>query len=162
MDDMKALSIIQPWASAIAECLKRFETRSWSTSYRGPILICASKQWRDQEALTHYDLWRKARDIYGSSDPRVRRFGSRPPVGSAVALADLVACRPTTEPFRWPDDDARRLEMYFGDWSPGRFAWQFENVISIDPIPIKGQLRLFDPTCEVIDRVRDQLRGVFA
>lgn len=33
---MKAISLWQPWASAIAVGAKRVETRSWATKYRGP------------------------------------------------------------------------------------------------------------------------------
>jgi activating signal cointegrator 1 len=40
---MKALSLTQPWASLVAWEAKRFETRSWTTTYRGPIAIHASK-----------------------------------------------------------------------------------------------------------------------
>ena len=40
---MKAISIHQPWASLIAFGEKRFETRSWKTDYRGPLLIHASR-----------------------------------------------------------------------------------------------------------------------
>jgi len=39
---MKAISIQQPWATLIAYGEKRIEWRSWSTSYRGELLICAS------------------------------------------------------------------------------------------------------------------------
>uniref|UniRef100_A0A6M3J354 ASCH domain-containing protein n=1 Tax=viral metagenome TaxID=1070528 RepID=A0A6M3J354_9ZZZZ len=36
---MKAISLWQPWASAMALGWKKIETRSWGTSYRGPPLI---------------------------------------------------------------------------------------------------------------------------
>ena len=36
---MKALTIIQPWATLIASGHKVNETRSWKTNYRGEILI---------------------------------------------------------------------------------------------------------------------------
>lgn len=39
---MKCISIRQPWAYAIIYCGKNIENRSWSTSYRGPLLIHAS------------------------------------------------------------------------------------------------------------------------
>ncbi len=41
---MKAISIREPWASMIREGIKSIETRTWYTSYRGPLLICASKR----------------------------------------------------------------------------------------------------------------------
>ena len=40
---MKALTITQPWATLIAIGAKRFETRGWSTPYRGPLAIHAGK-----------------------------------------------------------------------------------------------------------------------
>jgi hypothetical protein len=40
---MKCLSVRQPWAGMIARGEKTIETRTWSTSYRGPLLIAASK-----------------------------------------------------------------------------------------------------------------------
>ena len=40
---MKALSVKQPWAHRIIKGLKNIEYRSWSTDYRGPLLICSSK-----------------------------------------------------------------------------------------------------------------------
>jgi len=40
---MKALSLWQPWASLVALRVKTIETRSWSTSYRGPLAIHAAK-----------------------------------------------------------------------------------------------------------------------
>lgn len=40
---MKALTVRQPWASLIAGGTKTIETRSWPTSYRGPLAIHAGK-----------------------------------------------------------------------------------------------------------------------
>jgi hypothetical protein len=40
---MKALSIRQPWVWAILNAGKTIENRVWSTNYRGPVLIHASK-----------------------------------------------------------------------------------------------------------------------
>lgn len=45
---MKALSLRQPWASLVALGVKTVETRSWSTSYRGPLAIHA--------ATRHFDI----------------------------------------------------------------------------------------------------------
>ena len=40
---MKAISLLQPWASLVVMGAKTIETRGWGTKYRGPILIHASK-----------------------------------------------------------------------------------------------------------------------
>ena len=41
---MKAITLWDPWASAMALELKRNETRGWSTPYRGPLAIHAAKR----------------------------------------------------------------------------------------------------------------------
>lgn len=41
---MKAISIKNPWATLILQEKKKIEYRTWQTSYRGPLLICASKK----------------------------------------------------------------------------------------------------------------------
>jgi hypothetical protein len=39
---IKALSVKEPWAGMIRSGKKTIETRTWKTSYRGNLLICAS------------------------------------------------------------------------------------------------------------------------
>ena len=39
-----AISLHQPWATLIARGHKEYETRSWYTNYRGPLLICAAQK----------------------------------------------------------------------------------------------------------------------
>lgn len=41
---MKAITLWQPWATAMAMGVKRIETRSWFTRHRGDLLICAAKR----------------------------------------------------------------------------------------------------------------------
>ena len=40
---MKVLTLTQPWATLVAIGAKHIETRSWATSYRGPLAIHAGK-----------------------------------------------------------------------------------------------------------------------
>ncbi len=39
---MEYLSLHQPWATLLLLGAKRYETRSWRTDYRGPLLIHTS------------------------------------------------------------------------------------------------------------------------
>lgn len=41
---IKCLSVRQPWANLIAQGKKTIETRTWSTTYRGPLLIVSSRK----------------------------------------------------------------------------------------------------------------------
>ena len=40
---MKVITLKQPWATLVAEGLRKYEFRSWEYSYRGEILIHAGK-----------------------------------------------------------------------------------------------------------------------
>lgn len=53
---MKVLSLTEPCATLIRENIKKVETRSWKTSYRGELYIHASstkipKEWRKDKEL---------------------------------------------------------------------------------------------------------------
>jgi len=102
---MKALSIKQPWANLIAAGRKTIETRTWATDYRGEILIVSSKT------------------------PKLE------PAGYALAIAQLVDCRPMTK----HDEAAACCPIY-----PKAYSWVFKNVRRIKPFPVKGQLGIYD------------------
>ncbi len=78
---MKALTIQQPWASLIIIGVKRFEYRSWKTSYRGPLLIHAGKHKPTQDDLEEAADWCKRLRV----DPPVEY-----PRGGYIGLVDLV------------------------------------------------------------------------
>jgi hypothetical protein len=89
---MKALTLTQPWATLVAIGAKRIETRSWSTSYRGPLAIHAAKgfPW-DARDFTYAKM---VRDLVG---PHFNSSESGPldkqlPRGSVIATCNLVAC----------------------------------------------------------------------
>lgn len=51
---MKVITLKQPWATLVAEGLKKYEFRSWKYSYRGEILIHAGKG-VDKEAMKKFE-----------------------------------------------------------------------------------------------------------
>lgn len=51
---MKAITLKQPWATLVAEGLKKYEFRSWKYNYRGEILIHAGAG-VDKEAMKKYE-----------------------------------------------------------------------------------------------------------
>ncbi|KQO04623.1 hypothetical protein ASF12_13925 [Paenibacillus sp. Leaf72] len=59
---MKAITIIQPWATLIAIGAKQYETRGWSTKHRGALAIHAGSQKSIlvgmRKAVTHGSLQR--------------------------------------------------------------------------------------------------------
>ncbi len=100
-----AISVRQPWASLIAEGKKTIETRTRRTLYRGPLLIVASA--------------------------RPKGLG---PVGCAMAMVDVVDCRPMTA----ADEPAACCPVYKGAW-----AWVLANVRPVPPTAVKGRLGVY-------------------
>ena len=127
---VKALTLIQPWATLIAEGWKGYETRSWQTSYRGMVLIHAGAK-VDRGYLARTEIQRLVGNV-------------KIPTSSFIAVATLVGCLHTE------DVAPGLMERRFGDFSPGRFAWELEDVRCFrHPIPAKGMLGLWTPQSPV-------------
>lgn len=145
---MKTLSVLQPWASLIATGAKKIETRSWSTKYRGPLAIHASKKWTlEQSSLLSYwhmqgglaPLVGKPLDLKFETWPMIKE--EHLPRGFVIATCELVDCVPSGD----MTQKQIEIERHFGDFTPGRFAWFLENVkVLAEPIPAKGALSLWE------------------
>jgi hypothetical protein len=143
---MKALTIIQPWASLIVLGEKRIETRSWRTKYRGPILIHAGKS-------VDHDIC-KTNPFSAALVDHGIIFKQDMPIGSIIAKCNLIDCLRIThedgiEAQLENDFIVEANEYCFGDYSPGRFAWILDNVEPLkEPIPAKGKLSLWEFDCK--------------
>ena len=163
---MKALTVLQPWASLIAIGAKRFETRSWETWYRGPLAIHASKK-DGASLLSHEELNAMLEALKGSRyevahDWFGEGFDYDFPYGAVVATADLVDCLKVENVWVSPGGGAQSFmdvfagsgdkrvsirgdELLFGDFSHGRIAWVLENVKMLDvPAPARGRQGLWN------------------
>jgi hypothetical protein len=110
-----ALSLKQPWANLIRDGCKTIETRTWSTSFRGELLLCASKM------------------------PQIE------PCGCAVCLVEVIDCRPMRrQDWRaaciaptlcWKGEPRRPARPVFG--------WHLTNIRPVPPIPVRGRLQIF-------------------
>lgn len=132
---IKALSLWQPWASLIADGHKKFETRSWGTNYRGDILICCSQ--KDTKQLREHA---KLIDQFWGLGKNYTEY-SFALCGKGIAIATLTDCIKMTPEFI---NQQTEKEKDLGDWSVGRYAWQFSNVRRITPILVKGKQGLFE------------------
>ncbi|MDE2096721.1 MAG: ASCH domain-containing protein [Patescibacteria group bacterium] len=169
---MKALSLVQPWASLVALGCKRIETRSWATRYRGEIAIHASKRWtRDERDLCSEEPF--ARALYlGMNVPSASVVVARMPLGAIVVVAHLIDVLPTDDlvfsagqlrSLEYDPDDGYfpvgLHEADFGNYQPGRFAWLLSDVRRLpEPIPCKGALNLWEVPPDVEARIREALR----
>lgn len=140
---MKALTIWQPWASLLACGAKQFETRSWATSYRGPIAIhAAKKDVSDVLRILPAPLALKMKKAVGAEWKEL-------PTGAVIATAELVnvwsiAYHPGTYIPQLGDYLVPGKERDFGDWTLGRYAWEFSDMKLITPVPAKGKQGLWN------------------
>jgi activating signal cointegrator 1 len=137
---MKALSLWEPHATAIAVGLKPWETRGWFLDYRGPLAIHASKQLFKEK---DWD-W----NWYCEVKKRLSLAGvplGHLSYGKIVCIVDVVDCVPTAKVRELAERD-RKPEgtlLKFPDWffwgnfndrgedGKLRFAFKLENVRKI-------------------------------
>ncbi len=155
---MKVLTLTQPWATLVALGAKQYETRSWQTAYRGPLGIHAAKglAGMDSNQFQHLCNTPPFWDVLQHTEYAAGIVLSQLlPRGVIIAVCDLVACTHTDEVRTAISDQ----EWAFGDYSPGRFAWQLANVRRLpEPIPARGALSLwtFDhPALDALATVDD-------
>ncbi len=143
-DNMKAITVIQPWANLLAEGAKIYETRSWKTNYRGEILIHAGKKDPLFGICAMGDeAWENAciaLGIYGT----INRYEWLP-TGVIVGKATLTDCILITQEFAAKIKADSPAEYSFGDFTPGRYAWKMEWAAAFDePVRVNGKQGLWN------------------
>lgn len=158
---MKALTLWQPWADLAALGLKH-ETRSWGTSYRGPIAIHAALKdprpiMRELPTYVKNVMFNSLYAAYGIQSGVLDRL----PIGYIVGTGVLADCYKilnichaeqlqghlvTVEmQGRIRDIWITHEDYLFGDWTPGRYAWRLENMQKVTkPVPAKGAQGLWN------------------
>lgn len=137
---MKAISLWQPWASAIALGHKRIETRHWTTKWRGEIAIHASQRFGTAERA------------FASVERSLGRIPERIPLGAIVAIARIVDVRTTEDLIA---EGMGPIEKLYGNYEPGRFGWVLEDIRALaEPIGCKGRQGFFNLSAEVEAAVR--------
>lgn len=124
---MKILVVRQPWAWLLCHG-KNVENRSWSTRYRGPLLIQASARPDPDAAAIRADVR--------------ERFGIRIPDdlehGGIVGIATLVDC----------------VRAHSSAWfEPGNYGWVLREARPVPFLRSSGRLGLFDPSDEIRSHV---------
>lgn len=130
---MKALTICQKYAHLVAIGEKPIENRTWTTPYRGPLLIHAgrSRSWLDEDDLTRY--------------PDMA-------FGAIVAVASLANCVRLAQLPR----DLAAHEHANGPW-----CWILRDVQRLaTPIACRGAQGLWTPDPQIVAQVTAQLGRV--
>ena len=142
---MKAITIMQPFATLIAIRVKHYETRSWSTKYRGDLLIHAGKG-TDYLSLCYQEPFKSILKHYGYDECNL-------PMGKIIAKVTLKDCIQVKNsnicisPTAILEDDTiiKNHEFIFGDYTEGRYAWKLSDVKLLkNQISAKGQQRIWN------------------
>ena len=137
-----ALSLTQPWATLVALSLKRWETRSWSTRFRGRTLIHAAKgfpAWAKEQL--EYPVFRDALASFGIT------HAAQLPIGKIIGAVEIIGCEPT----RIVREHISQQERAFGDYDDGRFAFEMRNAVQFkEPIEARGSLGFWKVPPEIV------------
>lgn len=122
---MKVLSIKEPYASLISCGVKKIETRSWKTNYRGELYIHAS---------------------LGKSYPssKMLKFISHTKPGYILCKVKLVDCIYMTKEYVEQMKKDNPTEYLCGDYQEGRYAWVLEQIEPVEPFFVKGHLGIWN------------------
>lgn len=125
---MKALTLRQPWASLVALGVKTIETRSWSTRYRGRLLIHAGARPIGTGALYLGDGKTGWTNVTGEPIANGEQAMSGGidrllvcPLGAIVASCELVDVVPMV-------DGLVSGTGVTWDIEPGRYAWLLDDI----------------------------------
>jgi hypothetical protein len=138
---MKAISLIQPWASLIVMGVKKFETRSWKTEYRGNLLIHASSKLPTDFQKDKFTEGSYFKDYIADMELL--------PYGAVIGKVNLVGIYGTEDLISpqalFKDVLISEHEKAFGDYSQGRYAWALEEALLFKtPIPYRGALGIWE------------------
>ena len=148
---MRAITVQQPWASAIATGAKTVENRSWWTSYRGPLAIHAGTRWSDRggESPLIADWWGEQQ--WPGADQACHPLPHRElfPTGAIIAVAELVdvhpdagCCPPWGEATYLPHGKKRDVRVHH---------WVLEDIHQLAvPVDSIGRLGLWPVADDVV------------
>lgn len=129
---MKVLTIQEPYATFIMQGMKKIETRSWQTKYRGLIYIHAGKSKKLLKEITNPDILNLLKNINLN-------------YGNIICKANLIDCVPMTPKFISRIKNQNNNEYLLGKYKEKRYAWILDDIQTLDKkIPAKGKLNIWN------------------
>ena len=133
-ETIKALSWKEPYGTLML--YGKIETRVWKTSYRGLVLICASKKSYNLGEVFRISGGDLYRAIWNKIFPDKNKYSVNVSdnlfyCGKAFAIGELIDCRP----MRKEDEDKCFVRYY-----PDLYCHVYQNVTKIEPFFWKGSL----------------------
>jgi hypothetical protein len=156
--NIQAITLWQPWASLIATGHKRFETRSWRPPDRTEFLaIHAGTKCEWSTLLNRH--FRAALKIPENLSFSETRKAANLPLGAIVCVARFIEAIQTNG--KPPRAGHGILEESFGDFSPGRYAWSLDVVLTcVPPIVCAGHQRIWNLPSDIRTALAESLAGV--
>ncbi|TMX42473.1 ASCH domain-containing protein [Vibrio rotiferianus] len=128
-DRLKALSVVEPWGSMIADEIKLLEIRSWEP---------------EQLPLVNVALVQNTK--------RLTKDGDEDFDGRVIAIIDIVSCAP------WEKEDCRYSGCDESDFEEGWLAWKLANIRKLDaPVIAVAKRKFYDLTNEEVLAVKQEL-----
>lgn len=129
---MKVLTLKQPWATLVAEGIKKYEFRTWKTNYRGKILIHAGAGIEKKEL------------------DRFKNLNLNYPSKRIIAEIEIEDCLELDDKLN--EKIINENNIAYGSKKRNGYAWKLKNVkkINIDK-EINGKLGLWNIDLEQID-----------
>ena len=133
---MKALPIDAAWAWAIMFGPKRVENRTWATSHRGPLLICAGQN-RSREAHAQAELSRLGVEV-----PEEVPHGA---ILGTVDLVDVVRKPKNRQRQQTFTEEFETHNIAADPFASGPVCWIFRDPKPLPiPIPASGKQGLWE------------------
>lgn len=122
---LKVLTLRQPWATLVAEGIKKYEFRSWKTNYRGKILIHAGTG-IDKEDMKKY-----------------KNMNLKFPSKRIIAIVEIEDCLELDEQLN--KKIIAEKNVAYGNKIRTGYAWKLKNVKKINyGKDVNGQLGLWN------------------
>ncbi|MDD2518496.1 MAG: ASCH domain-containing protein [Bacilli bacterium] len=122
---MKVLTLRQPWATLVAEGIKKYEFRSWKTKYRGKVLIHAGTG-IDKEDMKKY-----------------KNMNLKFPSRRIIAIVEIEDCLELDEQLN--KKIIAEKNVAYGNKIRTGYAWKLKNVKKINyGKDVNGQLGLWN------------------
>jgi hypothetical protein len=129
---------------------KKNETRNRSTRVLGDVAICATKKW-DGSGFSYEGHLKAISALHDFS-------GKNLPHGCVLCVVEIYDCLPVEVAIRRGLAGAGDKEVYFGDYSDGRYAWLTRNCRRLqNPVPVIGHQGFFFLPPDVEAQVKAQL-----
>lgn len=131
IEAMKILTVRQPWAWAIFGAGKDIENRSRQTKHRGPLAIHVSAfhNWREISV--------NVGRVASVSQDEPSRYDLQQQLGCVIGIVDVVDCLGGCA------ESGSKWAM------PGHYHWLLANPRRVRPVPIAGQLGIFERDIEL-------------